>query len=81
MELFGHARPGGYLTASANFCSFPAAFTTMFVSATGESWNGLMHDAARRRIGCEEAGDCGSWAAYPFFTLYTVVASCAARPI
>ena len=75
MELFGRARQGGALNEDANFCTFPSAFMTLFVSATGEGWNSIMHDAAKRRDGCDDAGDCGSWAAYPFFTSYTVVAS------
>ena len=45
----------------------------MFRAATGESWNGLMHDCmlqpnAPHGPQCsEEAGDCGSWVAIPFF--------------
>ena len=31
-------------TASSNFCSFPVALQTLFGCATGESWNGIMHD-------------------------------------
>ena len=86
MQLFGNVAWGDYLNADANFCSFGVAFLTMFRCATGESWNGIMHDAmvtpdtydeALGRTGrcSDEAGDCGSWAALPFFLSYTVVAS------
>ena len=44
MQLFGKVTRGDYLNADANFCSFGTAFLTMFRCATGESWNGIMHD-------------------------------------
>ena len=86
MQLFGKVAWGEFLNADANFCTFGTAFLTMFRCATGESWNGIMHDAmitpdtydpelGRTGRCSDEAGDCGSWAALPFFLSYTVVAS------
>ena len=82
MQLFGNVVWGDYLNADANFCSFGVAFLTMFRCATGESWNGIMHDAmiqpdtyAADGRACSVArGDCGSWVAIPFFVSYAVVA-------
>ena len=50
---------------------------TMFRSATGESWNGIMHDTmVTDGDGCSDAaGDCGSYVAVPFFVAYTVIAN------
>ena len=45
MRLFGHIAYGNYLNHNANFCNFPTAMLTMLRCSTGESWNGLMHDA------------------------------------
>lgn len=78
MQLFGHVVHGQYLTDHANFCTFPRAALTMFRCATGEGWNGLMHDAmvTAERGHCSEAdGDCGSWLAIPFFVSYVVLAA------
>ena len=44
MQLFAHVAWGEHLNADANFCSFATALTTMFRCATGESFNGIMHD-------------------------------------
>ena len=42
--------------------------------ATGESWNAIMHDVMRDDLpGCEEAGDCGSLVAVPFFVSYVIL--------
>ena len=75
MELFGGVLWGEYLNAEANFCSFPAAMLTMFRSATGENWNGIMHDAmVTPERGCDPAADnCGSIAAVPFFVSYVIL--------
>jgi len=77
MQLFGSVKHGEFLNDDANFCYFGSAAMTMFRSATGESWNGIMHDAmVTPEQGCsEEKGDCGSWLAIPFFVAYTVVAN------
>jgi hypothetical protein len=77
MQLFGHVAHGDYINVHANFCTFPAAMLTLFRCATGEDWNGLMRDAqiTQEDGGCTEAaGDCGSWAAVPFFLSYVLLA-------
>ena len=82
MQLFGRVVWGEFLNADANFCTFGVAFLTMFRCATGESWNGIMHDAMVTPDtydpdgrSCSEArGDCGSWVAIPFFVSYAIVA-------
>ena len=76
MQLFGNLVHGKFINANAHFCSFPRAMLTMFRSATGEDWNGLMHDAmaSPETSDCTyEAGDCGSWVAVPFFVSYVLL--------
>ena len=62
-QLFGRVALGEHLSAEANFCTFPTAVLTMFRCATGEGWNGILHDVmitpASGRCSVE-AGDCGS---------------------
>jgi len=49
MNLFGKiVRQGGELGDYANFEEFHYAMLTLFRMATGESWNGLMHDCMVR---------------------------------
>ena len=78
-QLFASVRHGEFINEDANFCTFSVAFITMFRCATGEDWNGLMHDAMpdapQARYCSEEAGDCGSWIAVPFFVSYVVLAT------
>ena len=76
MQLFGRVAFGEHITTEANFCEFPTAFFTMMRSATGEEWNGLMHDAmvAPDSGLCDaEAGNCGSPLAVPFFVSYVLL--------
>ena len=90
MSLFGKVAHGDFLDDNANFCSFPIAFLTMFRCATGESWNGIMHDAMttssevfsdRPQPRCVDAtasspGDCGSpVAAVLFFMSFQLLAT------
>lgn len=44
MNLFGFVREGEVLGRHANFQNFPEAMAALFRSATGERWNGFMHD-------------------------------------
>eukprot|EP00803_Ostreobium_quekettii_P004182 evm.model.scf_87.7 EVM.evm.TU.scf_87.7 scf_87:110745-119200(-) len=44
MNLFGMVRHGEFLNRHTNFESFPQALLVLFRMATGESWNGIMHD-------------------------------------
>ena len=77
MTLFGAVRYGEYLNEDANFCTFPAAALTLFRCATGESWNGIMHDAmAGPEHGCSiAAGDCGTMLAVPYFIGYIILSN------
>jgi len=44
MNLFGFIKMQEFIHRQANFRNFPAALILLFRMATGESWNGLMHD-------------------------------------
>jgi len=44
MSLFGEMTFGNFITKNANFTTFYLGFMTLFRSATGESWNGIMHE-------------------------------------
>mmetsp|Transcript_58370 Transcript_58370/g.186060 ORF Transcript_58370/g.186060 Transcript_58370/m.186060 type:complete len:1610 (+) Transcript_58370:485-5314(+) len=44
MNLFGTLRHQEFLNRHANFENFPNALMVLFRMATGESWNGIMHD-------------------------------------
>ena len=78
MQLFGQVMHGTFINDEVNFCTFGSAAMALFRCATGESWNGLMHDAmVTPEHGCSEAdGNCGSWyAAIPFFTSYVLLST------
>ncbi len=42
--MFGDLEKEVEINADANFKTFYIAFITLIRGATGESWNGLMHD-------------------------------------
>lgn len=44
VQLFHGVKRGTFLDRHANFDQFPRALLTLFRMATGESWNGIMHD-------------------------------------
>ena len=44
INLFGFVRDGEVLGRHAHFKNFPDAMAALFRSATGERWNGIMHD-------------------------------------
>lgn len=73
MNIFGRVRPGPENNNNANFTTFPRAISTLFRSATGESWNGIMSSLMVQPPFCDNTApvlDCG----YPFWTpLYFVV--------
>jgi hypothetical protein len=56
MQLFAKIATDGQenLDHRANFQSFAQAMVTLWRCATGEFWNGIMHDLASDRIGCIE---------------------------
>ena len=53
MSLFGHVRHGAFLERHANFATVPNALLVLMRMSTGESWNGIMHDAMTQSA-CEE---------------------------
>ena len=59
--LFYNVEYKEYINSHANFQDFQSAFMTLFRATTGESWNGLMHDVARR--GCLKVDGDASGAA------------------
>jgi len=68
MNLFGVVRDGEVLGRHANFKNFPEAMAALFRSATGERWNGIMHDCMTT-TSCVEivnADDAGTYAAGEF---------------
>lgn len=44
MDLFGDIKSGNFINGDANFSTFYLAIITLFRCATGEDWNGVMHD-------------------------------------
>ena len=81
IELFGHVAHGEFINEDANFETFGAAMLTMVRCITGESYNGIMHDAmvteARQPGRCSAAeGTCGNpLAAIAFFISFVVIGS------
>jgi len=47
MQIFGGMPKGDFITDHCNFDRFFITLVTLFRCATGESWNGLMHDAQK----------------------------------
>jgi hypothetical protein len=77
MALFGNMTHREFLNEHANFDNFGFAMFTLFRCATGESWNGIMHDLMPRtpEVNCDSSieGDCGSYFAIPYFVSFTFV--------
>ena len=44
MDLFGKIEVGEFINGDANFSTFYLSIITLFRCATGEDWNGVMHD-------------------------------------
>ena len=44
MSLLGNVEGDEFIDDNVNFRSFYIGFMTLFRAATGESWNGIMHD-------------------------------------
>jgi len=44
MDLFGNINDGESINNQANFKTFYNSIITLFRAATGENWNGIMHD-------------------------------------
>lgn len=64
MHLLGKIKPADdaeFLSDHANFASFGTSLLTVFRMATGESWNGIMHDCMVQPPDCDESEDnCGN---------------------
>mmetsp|Transcript_20362 Transcript_20362/g.38964 ORF Transcript_20362/g.38964 Transcript_20362/m.38964 type:complete len:841 (+) Transcript_20362:3-2525(+) len=72
--LFRDVVYGQYLNKHANFENFTLAMITLFRCATGESYNAIMHELAVQPPDCSvEAGDCGSYAAFPFMLTFVLL--------
>jgi hypothetical protein len=59
MNVFSGIRYGRYLTPDANFDSFGVAVMTLIRCATGENFNGIMHDVAVAEPFCVAGDNCG----------------------
>lgn len=44
MSLFSNVPHGDFVNDNVNFTNFYLSFMTLWRAATGESWNGIMHD-------------------------------------
>jgi hypothetical protein len=44
MDLFGNIDYANNVSTQANFRTFYKSILTLFRAATGENWNGIMHD-------------------------------------
>jgi hypothetical protein len=53
MSLFGNVRMGAFINEHANFTTVPNALLVLMRMSTGESWNGIMHDAMVQ-TGCKK---------------------------
>lgn len=63
MNLFGRIKMQENVTRHANFNDFPNSMLVLFRMATGESWNGIMHDCMIEK-GCMEVltgTNAGNW--------------------
>ena len=72
---------GRFITKNANFRTFSQACLLLFRCVTGESWNGIMHDAmiteeVNPNRCSNEAGTCGSpLPALVYFIFFTLIGS------
>ena len=69
MSLFGEMTFGNFITKNANFTTFYYGFMTLFRSATGESWNGIMHECLNQE------GSIASyyWITYMLITFFIFI--------
>ena len=77
MNLFANIKRGEFLSEDANFESFFMSMQTLFRAATGESYNGMMHDCMVQEPYCSDAeGNCGFPVFAPlFFCTYYLLAN------
>jgi len=67
MNLFSDVKHGEFLNSDANFGSFGTAMVTLFRVSTGESYNGIMHDAMVQPPYCDPEVNCGDPLMAPVF--------------
>lgn len=80
MDLFSGLQYGDHINKHANFRSFYHGVITLVRAATGESWNGLMHDCMQKETddpdSCSGADECGSFVyAVPYWISYVLIAA------
>ena len=79
VNLFAGVKYQDVLSRHANFKNFPMAMLTLFRLATGENWNGLMHECMILPPDCsgtadKPGDDCGSPLAAPlYFLSYMII--------
>lgn len=73
VSAFGVLPYRNFITEHTNFETFPSAFMLLFRSSTGESWNGIMHDAMVKPCEFNGTTDCGSHLAIPYFISFVVL--------
>ena len=76
MSLFSGVKKGAFLNDDANFDSLLVTLLTLFRMATGESYNGIMHDCGVQPPYCEDGVNCGSPVlAAAYFVSFTLVST------
>jgi hypothetical protein len=75
--LFARVRFGNYLNEDLNFTTFGKSMLTLFVSITGENYNGIMSDLMISPPLCNPtAGDCGLPLVAPiYYIIFTILSS------
>ena len=76
VQMFTFVRHGTHLGADNNFDSIGHAAMLLFQCLTGDGWALLMVDASIRPESgrcSEEAGDCGSHLAIPYFVSFQII--------
>ncbi|KAK3287065.1 Caveolin-2 [Cymbomonas tetramitiformis] len=73
VTVFGEVKYQHFINSQCNFSTFPQALMTLFRIATGESWNGIMHDLRISEPDCDSSqGNCGSKFAIPYVVSFVV---------
>lgn len=65
-----------FINRHANFQDFTLAMTTLFRCATGESYNGILHELMVKEsdgLCSAAAGNCGTWVAAPYFFTFVMI--------
>lgn len=80
MDLFSQIKFNEHINKHANFKTFYHGVITLVRAATGESWNGLMHDCMQTETddddSCKGADECGIWYySVPYWISYVLIAA------